>query len=496
MKIKVISQYYPKLTELEDKFAYLFLKSSSNFEGTQEGFFFPEDIKALKYLNIQDYLKYTHHKLPKFSNFPSCTELGKFLRGDHFELIPKLPQKRVSVKVPTLPKKVFQLAHKEGLKVYLVGGGVRDILLNDNNQQHKIKEEWDFVITSNFDHFLITLQRYFKGTLQLHPAYHTASLILKDGERLDFSKPRYEFYRPPGKAFEVLRAPLYLDLLRRDFTINALALTFLGEEYWLIDLWGGEEDLRNRVLRLVRPYAFLEDPLRILRAGRYLAILGFDLGERENRLILEAVKEIGKLEPYYLDQRFGREFTMFLSVNSDKIEELLKRFPLLSLLHNELAFFDYQIIDKAKNLYEESALKNRLSWENFLLLLILTYLPPVEVLIMWDKMNLRLAGVNFKRLLTYVNFDPSNFLNNAPDNLLPHLYLLYLCKNPISLDEAKRLLHIFQQDLIKAEDLKNLGVPIGPKYREIIRDIKIKSLEGKIKNKEEALRYLQSISKS
>jgi tRNA nucleotidyltransferase (CCA-adding enzyme) len=109
-----------------------------------------------------------------------------------------------------------------------------------------------------------------------------------DGGHLDFVSARRETYARPGALPEVAPGTLEDDLRRRDFTINAMALGLVGAEAGeLVDPFGGREDLERRLLRLLRPDAFAEDPSRLLRGVRYAARLGF-VFEPETRAAAEA----------------------------------------------------------------------------------------------------------------------------------------------------------------------------------------------------------------
>jgi len=114
--------------------------------------------------------------------------------------------------------------------------------------------------------------------------------------KIEFSTARRETYPRPGAYPKVERASLKEDLIRRDFTINAMAISVNPEDYGtLIDYFGGMRDLKDRIVRVLHPVSFIEDPVRILRAIRFAGRLGFRLSRSTERLLRQAVN-LGLLE--------------------------------------------------------------------------------------------------------------------------------------------------------------------------------------------------------
>ena len=124
------------------------------------------------------------------------------------------------------------------------------------------------------------------GDALIHERFGTAELVTEDGTRVDLATSRRESYQHPGALPKVEPAPIETDLLRRDFTINAMAAA-LTEPQRLIDPSGGLADLERGVLRVLHPDSFRDDPTRALRAARYCARFGFDLDPRTAELLNE-----------------------------------------------------------------------------------------------------------------------------------------------------------------------------------------------------------------
>ncbi|MBD0318034.1 MAG: CBS domain-containing protein [Thermoleophilia bacterium] len=154
--------------------------------------------------------------------------------------------------------------------VYLVGGAVRDVLMDEPSFDLDIAVEGDGVV------FGRALARALGGRAVAHEAFGTAVVIGEDGSRVDVATTRTEFYDRPASLPRVERATLRQDLFRRDFTINAMAVSLKGEDFGrLRDFFGGLADLRSGVVRVLHNLSFIDDPTRIFRAIRYENRYGF-----------------------------------------------------------------------------------------------------------------------------------------------------------------------------------------------------------------------------
>jgi len=160
--------------------------------------------------------------------------------------------------------------------VYLVGGAVRDLLLGRERTDLDIAVEGDAE----------ALGRRLGGEIRTHERFATAT-VHADGLELDLATARSESYPSPGALPEVRPATLTEDLVRRDFTLNAMAVPLAGG-LGLIDPHGGLADLEHGVLRVLHDRSFVDDPTRALRAARYAARYGFELEPETERLLREA----------------------------------------------------------------------------------------------------------------------------------------------------------------------------------------------------------------
>ncbi|MBE9504342.1 MAG: CBS domain-containing protein [Proteobacteria bacterium] len=191
-------------------------------------------------------------------------------------------------------EKVGTRADEMGINAYLVGGFVRDLLLGRENLDIDIVVEGDGIT------FAENLARDFDARVKSHKKFGTAVIILPDDFKIDIASARMEFYKTPAALPTVEAGSIKMDLSRRDFTINCMAVSLnrkgLGE---LIDYFGGLRDIKDKVLRVLHSLSFIEDPTRAIRAVRFEQRLGFNLGKQSLSLIGNAARLdfFGKVSP-------------------------------------------------------------------------------------------------------------------------------------------------------------------------------------------------------
>ena len=161
-------------------------------------------------------------------------------------------------------------ATNDGLAVYLVGGPVRDFLLDVP------VKDLDFVLLGDAPALAEDLAKELGGEVTVHPRFGTATVEI-DGDRADVVTARKEVYPFPGALPQVSASNLEDDLARRDFPINSLALPLSGDSSEVIDPHGGIQDLSSKSVRTLHPGSFADDPTRMLRAVRYEQRLGFQI---------------------------------------------------------------------------------------------------------------------------------------------------------------------------------------------------------------------------
>ncbi len=196
-------------------------------------------------------------------------------------------QNNLSPPVLKLMQQAGNMAAEQGFKLYLVGGIVRDLLLD-----YPLENDYDLVVTGDAGHFAVLLQEQIGGRLTLFPRFLTAAIKLDAGTRFDLSTARREFYPKPAALPRVEAASLKQDLCRRDFTINALACSLLPAEMGLLyDYYNGCYDLQQKLVRIFHPASFFDDPLRIIRAIRFEQRYSFKIEAMTLACLLKAANE-------------------------------------------------------------------------------------------------------------------------------------------------------------------------------------------------------------
>ncbi|MFO7604814.1 MAG: CBS domain-containing protein, partial [Desulfurivibrionaceae bacterium] len=191
----------------------------------------------------------------------------------------------LSREIIILLRTIGEVAARNGYAAYAVGGFVRDLLLRKHNL------DLDIVVEGDGIEFAEKLAGRLQGQIRTHEKFNTAVVILPDGFKIDIATARLEYYEYPAAMPTVELSSIKLDLYRRDFTINAMAI-HLGPESFgtLLDFFNCQNDLKDRRIRILHNLSFVEDPTRILRAIRLEQRMGFAIGKHTERLIKNAVK--------------------------------------------------------------------------------------------------------------------------------------------------------------------------------------------------------------
>jgi tRNA nucleotidyltransferase (CCA-adding enzyme) len=207
-------------------------------------------------------------------------------------------------------KTVGKIADELGVRVYIVGGPVRDKMLGIPDH------DMDFVVEGDGIEFSEVLNKTIKGKLTTYRAFGTATIEIKR-KRIDVVTARKEIYKHPAAYPTVKPGSIKDDLFRRDFTINAMALTVNKENFGkLVDFYEGQKDLRKGVIRVLHDKSFMDDPTRIFRAVRFSVRLGFKIEPHTKKLMKDAVKDrlLGEVNV----GRIRKEIELFLKEKDPK----------------------------------------------------------------------------------------------------------------------------------------------------------------------------------
>ena len=225
---------------------------------------------------------------------------------------------------------IHRRAQAESLPLYLVGGAVRDLLLGRPTLDVDLTLEGDAPalarrVAAGLPHVRCVV----------HSAFGTATLK-GSGFRLDVATARAETYDRPGALPSVSPGSLHDDLLRRDFTVNAMALSLTGDRAGsIIDPFGGKADLDAKLLRVLHEASFRDDATRILRGARYGPRLGFRF---EAKTLHWIERDVGFLESIS-GPRLREELTRTLrEPEPQRILLHLQELGALRAIHRALSF--------------------------------------------------------------------------------------------------------------------------------------------------------------
>ncbi len=221
-------------------------------------------------------------------------------------------------------KEIGQIAKKLGYSVYIVGGPVRDILLGRSFQ------DVDVVCVGNAVKLAKVFSRRVKGEFIYRRRYPNATVKWNNSAKVDFVSARSEAYPKNKVGLPRIRRTkdLLIDLKRRDFTVNAIAVDLNPGTFGnLYDPFNGLLDCQKKLIRVLHPNSFKEDPTRIFRAIRFSMELSFQIEENTKKLLNRDLKFLKQLS----QARLWKEIKICLNDGSDVLN-YLKKFGVLRVL--------------------------------------------------------------------------------------------------------------------------------------------------------------------
>lgn len=413
-------------------------------------------------------------------------------------MIPPLPQdinkyirKRIPEVLPPYALSVLMrasdLAAMHGWHLYLVGGYVRDCLL-------KIPDyDIDLTLVGDAPALARALAQETGAQLEVHDPFGTAVLVFQDGTfDMDIVTARRERYEHPGALPTVEAGTIADDMVRRDFTVNAMAVQILpGTIGPIYDPHGGLDDLRAGLIRVLHDRSFIDDPTRIFRAVKLSVRLDFRIEPHTLELILQAVRD-GVFGTLSMD-RIRHELLLILE--EPKGQDILAELEHLGLLAAIHPTFSWpyargrEIIEDAEHLTKEQRRNAHLiviaaefagepdeaetlaRWLNLPVPLVRLMRDGAQLAGQWERLgqeNLKLSEIY--RLLQPFDSD----VLEAVKNIVP------LAQDTIASarieDHLSRLLYVKPE--LDGVHLRILGVPPGPIYKRVLDALRDAKLDG------------------
>jgi tRNA nucleotidyltransferase (CCA-adding enzyme) len=390
--------------------------------------------------------------------------------------------------------KAKEVAEEQGKFLYLAGGEVRDFLLK------RPSYDVDLVIEGSATDFLEELKRKFVFEVLFSSPFLTYKILLpQTGFEVDLVTARGEVYEDVAALPKVYQATFKEDVLRRDFTINAL-IYGLSPPYpeMIVDLVSGISDLERSLLRPLHLRSFVDDPTRVFRGIRYKVRFELNYAEEFYKALSQAIEAQAFLK--LSASRLRNELLLF--VKREGISSLLsllsecQSFKLFS--HSGLGVDGEKLVEGIKTLEEfVEILSPREVEDAFLLILAGFKRENLKRLFFADSVIDRLVKLyeefrtNLQAVLTLPLIERVLKFDKIDKATLIALSL-YL---PELKEEIKRYLFVYSKVYpeLKGQDLKELGIEPGKQLGEILKKLREEKLEGRLKTKDEEIAFVKSL---
>jgi tRNA nucleotidyltransferase (CCA-adding enzyme) len=412
-----------------------------------------------------------------------------------------------------LPKKFLDLlaelgraAQDLGYGAYAVGGFVRDLLLRQENLDVDVVIEGDGI---RFAESFASTRPDIR--VRVHHKFNTAVLIWADGFKVDVTTARLEYYEHPAALPVVAGGSIHMDLYRRDFTINTLAVSLAPRNFGVvIDYFRGLRDLKEGFIRVLHNLSFVEDPTRVFRAIRFEQRFGFKIGKLTTTLIQNAVKHSFFLK--LSGKRLSGEIRLILS-EEDPAPAVARmaEFDLLKFIHPDLTFEKrarhvFKRIKTVRGWFSIShpkvayrpwlvyflGLVNGLGTEEMMGVCrrLSLHKDDIRVLVEEKPLADRGLGGMIRKKIT----QPSEVYQMLKDfSAETILFMMARTENEeiirVLADHFSKDRHI-RPDL-SGEDLKVLGFVPGPLFKRILEDLLARRLNGELSGREEEIDYVR-----
>lgn len=399
------------------------------------------------------------------------------------------------------------ISRRLDMPAYLVGGFVRDLLTGKNNF------DLDIAVQGNGIKFATLFAQTLGVKLTRHPRFGTATLQGTSYLKIDIATARKENYAAPAQLPEVTLGTMKDDLFRRDFTINAMAISISDSDFGtLLDCFGGRDDLSRRLIRVMHDASFIDDPTRILRAVRFEQRFDFKIEPHTLSLLKEAAKNglIERVQP----QRIRDELILML-----KEKRPLKEIKRLWSL-DALRFFGAQLSLSKNSFYFLGLLEKEIAWfekhhvqrrrlDSWLLYLmgLLDSFDGAQSEAVCRTMAFRKGE---EKRLMYTKQIPKRLVaelsrpglkpSQAYDLLEPLSYeVMLFMKAKYKSRNLQRNITTFlkvyngTKTNLSGDDLLLLGIVPGPDYRDIFQKVLHAKLNGYLKSKEDEVAFVKKI---
>lgn len=354
---------------------------------------------------------------------------------------PKKIKEKFSEEILSLINTLNSCAKNFGVRLFFVGGLVRDILMDKNIA------DIDILVEGSAIEFVDSIEG--AEIISYHPDFGTVKATI-NGIDIDFASTRSEEYPNSGCLPSVLKigSSIEEDIKRRDFTVNAILINL--ENFEIIDFLGGVEDIKAKKLKILHKKSFIDDPTRILRGLDFALRFDFKLDEETKRLQEE-----------FLNSKIDREFLSFSRVD----------LTLLKLLENNILSYEHIIERGLYKIFRDTKPEIDFGSIN-------------SASFLFDVNLAELAYLALRFEIPNIEYDKNNELNifktfkNANSEDLALYFAKYKDENLLLyLNELKNI-----KNNVGGEDLISLGFKQGKIIGEILDDLLFHKIKNRIKN--------------
>ena len=422
---------------------------------------------------------------------------------------------RLSAPLLSLLEKVEELADHLDVSAFLVGGFVRDLLMDIPNF------DLDFMIEGDGIQFGKALAKELSGEWTIHERFGTVSIKLPKSlnlpkmHHLDVATARTEYYEYPTALPTVERSSIKKDLYRRDFTINALAIRVNRTPGELLDYFGGRRDIKDRVIRVLHSLSFVEDPTRVFRAIRFEQRFRFRISKETEQFIQQA--KTMDLFQRLSGSRLGNELIHILEEpDPTKGIRRLEEFRLVHFIHPKLhaKLTVQKTFESGETILTWFTVEHPDTPVNRWLVYGLAWfesLGNMELTKTWKRLgfpegHIKTAGDYLSTQSTLIR--TLNRKTLAPSEVYalltpwPNEILLFLMAKAQIKPTTQRAMERVRQYLttwqhisiaVTGHDLEDLGLPKGPAYSRILDAIFTSKLDGMVATEEDEYRLAKTL---
>ncbi|MBA2882825.1 tRNA nucleotidyltransferase (CCA-adding enzyme) [Desulfosalsimonas propionicica] len=446
-------------------------------------------LNTLIYHNQQEQQAGHSAEPPAESRQPKTKSVSGFLR------------ERLNDDILDMLRRIGRVADAHGFSAYVVGGFVRDLFLYRHN------EDIDIVIEGNGIEFARAFARKEGARVNAYDKFGTAVIIFADGFKIDVASARMEYYKFPAALPTVEMSSIKLDLFRRDFTINTLAIFLNPDKFGrLIDFFGGMRDMKEKAIRILHNLSFVEDPTRVFRAIRFEKRFDFSIGKLTAGLIHNAVKM-----DFFKRLSGRRVFSELRHILEEQnpIPALvrLEDFGLLKVIDPSIRMNKAlrQMLDSARNVLSWYVLLYRpeecRQWIVYFLVLTrhadqekaqaicrhFELAPRHEKIFIQERAEAETCLYRLSQGLPDKNSRLYEELNGLRMELI--LYMMAVT----SRDDVRRAISFYVTDLkdirisVKGKDLQKMGLSPSPLFGRILRTLLREKLDGRLQTRHDEL---------